>query len=316
MDSLFSRGRKRVFSAASTRNDVVLSLPPSWRDALVEGERRRQKKSLDSSEERPSAPEVCLVCHGFRHVRPAESPRIEPALLRRTILHPSPPAFMSAICVDLETTGFSAQRDDIVSIGAVELRWDGTTLQQWVLGARSFFRTVRPSKPSSHQAEAVHGLSFEMLRDAPPLEDVISDFAAFLIQLDGNLPQSGQTEENHRAKPGDLSAKKRCTAATTAGCVLTLPPVIAHNANFDASFLQRAVSGAGWRVVWDEYAPLTCTQSMFRALYSHQAADLSRACQFCGVDTSGRDERHDALHDAQLCGRLFLRLAEKWPFRR
>ncbi|RNF25745.1 exonuclease [Trypanosoma conorhini] len=156
-----------------------------------------------------------------------------------------------------------------------------------------------------------------MLRDAPPLADVLADFAAFLAQLDGSLrPTLPGDDGRHRSRSDNAAATTCCTTASAACGTLALPPVIAHNANFDASFLQRAGAAVGWRVVWDKDSPLTCTQAMFRALYPHQAADLTRSCQFCGIDASGRDNRHDALHDAQLCGRLFLRLADAWPSRR
>ncbi|ESL11982.1 exonuclease [Trypanosoma rangeli SC58] len=154
-----------------------------------------------------------------------------------------------------------------------------------------------------------------MLRGAPPLSDILSDFAVFLAQLDGGLRPAELDVDEQNVRRDDLAVTRCCTVASTAGGTLTLPPVIAHNANFDASFLQRAASAVGWRVLWDKDSPLTCTQSMFRALYPYQAADLTRGCQFCGIDASRRDDRHDALHDAQLCGRLFLRLADAWPSR-
>ncbi|KAG8347770.1 hypothetical protein TRVL_01397 [Trypanosoma vivax] len=91
-----------------------------------------------------------------------------------------------------------------------------------------------------------------------------------------------------------------------------MPPVIAHNAKFDTSFLQQSVAASNWCLVWDKEAPSTCTHSMFRALFQKQGADLTGACRACSIDTTGREEGHDALQDAQLCAKLFIHLARLW----
>ena len=75
---------------------------------------------------------------------------------------------------DTETTGFSpAAGDEIVSIGAV--RVVGGRLRR----AEVFERLVDPGRPVPAASTAVHGITDELVRGQPPLEDVLPLFARF-----------------------------------------------------------------------------------------------------------------------------------------
>ncbi|KAH9578939.1 Exonuclease [Trypanosoma melophagium] len=356
LDSLRGGGRKRSRVVAANTHvtaDAVKSLPSSWRLAInnnnnnsnnsnsnnvnknhprdVQKKKGEEKQDCStSSTMRDSTTHAMpFTRHGSNHVQPIKPNIRPPELLHRTILHQHPPTFLTALCMDVETTGFSIYNDDIVSIAAVELRWDAVLLRQWCFGARSFFRVVRPTRASDPRAQRVHGYTEAELRKAPPIEDVMQEFAVFISQLRGDddrennndndtsaqRKEEGKNENDTLYHNTDKNGKSQLKSSDDdqQKCpTLTLPPVIAHNAQFDASFLQRQSLNAGWRLVWDKQSPLMCTQSVFRALYPHQAADLTRACQFLGIDVAGRSVQHNAFQDAQLCGRLFLRLSEKW----
>ncbi len=83
------------------------------------------------------------------------------------------------VVYDLETTGSDASRDQIVEIGAVKLR------NRKEVGR--FHSLVRPTRPISISAQAVHRIAWKDLKDAPPIEEVLPKFMDFI----GNAPVVG-----------------------------------------------------------------------------------------------------------------------------
>jgi DNA polymerase-3 subunit epsilon len=75
---------------------------------------------------------------------------------------------------DTETTGLSpSEGDEIISIGAVRVL-NGRLLEQ-----ECFDRLVRPRRPVRREAQAIHGISSEMLAGQPLLEVVLPAFQRF-----------------------------------------------------------------------------------------------------------------------------------------
>lgn len=101
------------------------------------------------------------------------------------------------IILDLETTGLDPQLEGILEIAAVRL-------EHGQPGA-IFHRLIKPAVEISPSSQAIHGITDEMVADAPAVADVLSDLLAFL---------------------GDW-------------------PLVAHNAPFDLGFLNRALGLAG-----------------------------------------------------------------------
>ncbi len=77
------------------------------------------------------------------------------------------------VVYDLETTGASPHYDEVVEIGAV-------TLDRGQRVGPPFHALVRPSRRISREAQKVHGISQEGVRDAPPLDAVLPRFLAYL----------------------------------------------------------------------------------------------------------------------------------------
>jgi len=122
--------------------------------------------------------------------------RVERRAARRP-LAPSPD--LDAVrygVVDLETTGTSSQ-DEIVEIGCVRIDSDGCTAE--------WSRLVRPSRPVTPSAHAVHRIDPAELDRAPALDAVLPELEAWL---------------------GDRI-------------------LVCHNAAFDVAFLQRALAARG-----------------------------------------------------------------------
>lgn len=81
---------------------------------------------------------------------------------------------MEYVVFDLETTGFSPERDDILEIGAFVVRDDA------VLDAPVFHRMVRPRAPIPWRATQVHGIRDADVRAAPSLDLVLPEFVSFV----------------------------------------------------------------------------------------------------------------------------------------
>jgi DNA polymerase-3 subunit epsilon len=101
---------------------------------------------------------------------------------RRPLTGPDPrtPWREAEFCVvDLETTGLDLRRDDIVSFGAAIVRHARIPCGQVV------YRQLRPARPISVAALAVHGLRSADLVDAPRIDDVLDEIIEL---LSGRVP--------------------------------------------------------------------------------------------------------------------------------
>ena len=76
------------------------------------------------------------------------------------------------VAFDTETTGFSPKNDRLVEIGAVKFRGDGE-----VLSATNWL--ISPQRDVPYYATKVHGITTEMVLNAPLFEDVWPEFRAF-----------------------------------------------------------------------------------------------------------------------------------------
>ena len=102
------------------------------------------------------------------------------------------------VAFDLETTGLSSRTDEIIEFGAVILR-DGKP-------AERFESFVNPGRKLSQKIIDLTGITDDMLKDAPALEQVLPEFLAFC---------------------GDR-------------------PLAAHNADFDVGFVRQACQRLGY----------------------------------------------------------------------
>lgn len=73
-----------------------------------------------------------------------------------------------AIFYDTETTGISAERDEIIEIAAYDLERDAT-----------FEALINPNRPIPPEATAVHKITDEMVADKPTFAEIGAQFAAF-----------------------------------------------------------------------------------------------------------------------------------------
>lgn len=234
----------------------------------------------------------------------------------------------SCVVVDLETTGFSATADEILEVGCVELRWTppsqttstdpkhaapcapsleeqsmcGVIEGLWTRGGRVFHRYVRPSDPRriSAAAAAVHGITWETVQNCSPWPVVARELVAYMALVGADAP---------------VSASAQLEAAQLGGQrAVHLPPLVAHNASFDARFLEHHLRRCGYQIFWHPRYPLTCTRQWAQVAYPHLANNLDALCAFLSIDWAAdrAANGHDALTDATLTALLFLQMCRRW----
>ena len=76
------------------------------------------------------------------------------------------------VVFDLETTGLSPVKNEIIEIGAVKVNKEGQIVE-------TFTTLVKPSQPVSEFIQNLTGISNEMLKDAPSIYVALPRFANF-----------------------------------------------------------------------------------------------------------------------------------------
>lgn len=130
------------------------------------------------------------------------------------------------VVLDLETTGLSPKCDEIIEFAGVKYRY-GEEVE-------SFETLIKPDCELSPLAEAVNGISSEMLSDAPCLEIALPLIYDFL--------------------------------GTT--------PIVAHNAPFDVRFLTLAYEAKGWKFDNAVFDTLKLAKKAFPNLSSYKLSKL------------------------------------------
>ncbi|NLM38181.1 MAG: PolC-type DNA polymerase III, partial [Firmicutes bacterium] len=76
------------------------------------------------------------------------------------------------VVVDIETTGFNPEWNDLLEIGAVKIV-NGTVTE-------TFTSFVRPKRSIPYKIQQLTGITEEMVKDAPPPAEVLTEFLAFV----------------------------------------------------------------------------------------------------------------------------------------
>lgn len=81
---------------------------------------------------------------------------------------------MREIVFDTETTGFDPDKGDrLVEIGCVEL------INRMPTG-NTYHQLVNPGRDMPKEAEAVHGITMEILKDKPSFAEIVDEFLVFI----------------------------------------------------------------------------------------------------------------------------------------
>ena len=181
------------------------------------------------------------------------------------------------VAIDLETSGFDAERHGILEMAAVTFDFrDGELVVE-----RRLRWAVQP-----FASAAIDQASLKVTG----------------IDLDdherGAISEKDALTELFKHVRGEVKRH---------GCQRAI--LLAHNASFDASFLRKAVERTNIkRYPFHPFSTLD-TASLAAVSYGHTV--LSEACSRAGIPYE-KDKAHSALYDAERCALLFLRIVNAW----
>ncbi len=167
------------------------------------------------------------------------------------------------VALDLETTGLSPICDKIIEIAAVKVNPDGSL--------SSFETLVNPEVIIPEKTIAIHHITNDMVKNAPKLIDVLTEFKQFI---------------------GDL-------------------PLVAHNAKFDTGFVVYAYHQVGEALnICDVYDSVRLARAIYKRDKEELAEDelipenfkLGTLAQFFQIQL---ESHHRALDDAYACLKVF-----------
>lgn len=167
------------------------------------------------------------------------------------------------IFFDTETTGKSHKYCGIVELGMIK-RQNGEIIDKLYYKFR-----YNPEDKWEDEAEKVHQLTREQLKDEPLFEEEAEKIIKFI-----------------------------------SGCDL-----IAHNANFDADFLSKELKRAKYEDTYHYVHKVYDTIKMSKAARPGKKHSLNALCSEFEIDMGDRNTRHAALEDAELLIPVFDRLS-------
>jgi DNA polymerase III alpha subunit (gram-positive type) len=111
-------------------------------------------------------------------------------------------SYVTAVAFDVETTGLLPEVEDILEVAAVKFTFDPEKGLDGIVDLGSYTSLVKPTKKIPFFITEINNIDDEMVKDAPPLGEVLPKFLRF------------------------------CGISSI---------LVAHNASFDASFIGRGV---------------------------------------------------------------------------
>lgn len=168
---------------------------------------------------------------------------------------------------DLETTGMSPLRDRIVEIGAVRVDLDGSLTR--------FSTLVNPSMPIPRRAQAVHGITDEMVAGAPKFTEA---GYAFLDFVKGSR-------------------------------------LVAHNARFDLGFMQESLARTGLPLIpGGAYDSIVLIRRAYPGLPSYSLQSLCNTLQLPdGYEGDAHRAAYDAEMTMRAFAMAMKRLYQLYP---
>lgn len=182
------------------------------------------------------------------------------------------------VVVDLETGGFVASTDAILEIAASVIRMDDA-------GNLSVHRTwnfhVKPFEGANIEQSA---LDFTGIDPWHPFREAVTEEEAF-----GELFRIVRKEIRDQG----------CNRAV----------IVAHNAHFDAGFINAAVERCG--IKRNPFHPFSYFDTATLAGLAYGQTVLAKACKAAGIEFSNA-EAHSAAYDAERTAELFCEIVNRW----
>jgi len=142
--------------------------------------------------------------------------------------------------IDIETTGFSPEFDSIIEVAAVRIR-DGKI-------ADEFSSLVNPGREIDSFISDLTGITDDMIKDAPPFEDIASKFLEFI--------------------GSDV--------------------LIGHNVSFDINFLYDNLEECNLDLKNDFIDTRRISKRIFKEMKKYTLADVAERCKVCNEEEAHR----------------------------
>lgn len=182
------------------------------------------------------------------------------------------------VVIDVETAGFNAQTDALLEIAAITLRMDDNG---WLMADQTLHFNITPFAGSVLHPDA---LAFTGIDPNDPTRDAVSEYDA--LHAIFKMVRKGMKDAD-------------CSRAV----------IVAHNANFDHSFVMAAAGRANLKR--NPFHPFaTFDTAALSGLVLGQTV-LAKACISAGISFDS-DKAHSALYDTQQTTELFCELVNRW----
>ncbi|MBE7413432.1 MAG: 3'-5' exonuclease [Leptospiraceae bacterium] len=169
----------------------------------------------------------------------------------------------SLISLDLETNGLSPNNSEILEIGLIEFS------KSQILN--TFNTYIRP-KVIQNLAFSINGITEDMLKKAPTLEEISKDLSSYLLNK----------------------------------------PLIIQNAEFDLSFLLKENSiQDGFTNQTPVYCTVQFARKYFPELKSYSLANLRKEFQISDYQKHREGNAHEAIDDCYAAMKVFIECANK-----
>ncbi|WBA10960.1 ribonuclease T [Salinivibrio kushneri] len=183
------------------------------------------------------------------------------------------------VVVDVETAGFNAQTDALLEICAVTLKMDE---QGWLMPDKKLHFHVTPFEGANLEPAA---LEFTGIRDP-------------------YSPLRGAVDEGEALREIFKLIRKEQKAAE---CQRTI--MVAHNANFDHSFVMAAAERA--KLKRNPFHPFATFDTAALSGLALGQTVLAKACQTAQIPFDNK-EAHSALYDTERTAELFCEIVNHW----
>lgn len=181
------------------------------------------------------------------------------------------------VALDLETSGFDAERHGILEIAAVTFDF----LDEELVLERRLRWAVQPFAYAAIDLASLKVTGID-------LDD----------RERGAVSEKTALTELFKHVRGEVKRH---------GCQRAI--LLAHNAAFDASFLHKAVERTN--IKRDPFHPFSTLDTVSLAAVSYGHTVLSEACSRAGIPYD-KDKAHSALYDAERCALLFCKIVNAW----
>lgn len=190
------------------------------------------------------------------------------------------------VVFDLETTGISVAKDDIIEISAIKVVNHQVT--------EEFSTLVNPERHIPSGATAVNGITDDMVRSAPKLETALSDFLDFIGKdiLVGHNIHTFDTNFVYDAALGLFHKEVRNDYIDTLYMARSCLPHLAHHRLLDVSEYFKISTQGAHRALCDCTMNQLCYEELGKLLKPEEVL----CCPVCGSELARRSGRFGAFY--------------------